>query len=404
MPDIHLLTVFQGIGTLVASDPVIAFARLALIGLGIGLLYLGVKGTLEPLIMIPMGLGMASVNAGVLFLSAKQMGTIFIDPIASGPEQLLDVLQIDFLQPIYTFTFSNGLIACLVFMGIGAISDIGYMLIAPMRCMFIAIAAELGTLLTFPIAVATGLTYKESAAIAMVGGADGPMVLYASLMLARDLFVPITIVAYLYLSLTYAGYPYLVRLLIPKHLRGIKMDSKTIPTVTAGEKITFAIVTCTLLCLLFPVAAPLFLSFFLGVVIRESGVKQYVEFLSGPVLYGSTFFLGLLLGVLFEANTILNPKVLLLLFLGMVALLLSAIGGIIGGYIVYLMSGRSFNPVIGIAGVSCVPTTAKVAQKEAHAANKFAMILPWAMGASVSGVITSAIITGIYVSVLQNAP
>ena len=404
MPEIDFLTVFQGIGTLVESDPRISFARIALIALGIALIYLGVKGTLEPLIMIPMGLGMASVNAGVLFLSAKQMGTMFIDPIASGPEKLLDVLQIDFLQPIYTFTFSNGLIACLVFMGIGAISDIGYMLIAPMRCMFIALMAELGTILTFPIAVAMGLTYKEAAAIAMVGGADGPMVLYTSLILARDLFVPITIVAYLYLSLTYAGYPYLVRLLIPKHLRGIKMDLKTAPNVSPVQKITFAIVTCTLLCLLFPVAAPLFLSFFLGVVIRESGIKQYVEFLSGTVLYGSTFFLGLMLGVLFEANTILNPKVLLLLFLGLTALLLSGIGGIIGGYIVYWSSGRTFNPVIGIAGVSCVPTTAKVAQKEVHDANKFAMILPWAMGACVSGVITSAIITGLYVSVLQHTP
>jgi Na+-transporting malonate decarboxylase carboxybiotin decarboxylase subunit len=404
MPEIDFLTVFQGIGTLVASDPLISFARIALIALGIALIYLGVKGTLEPLIMIPMGLGMASVNAGVLFLAAKQMGTIFIDPIASGPEKLLDVLQIDFLQPIYTFTFSNGLIACLVFMGIGAISDIGYMLIAPMRCMFIALMAELGTLLTFPIAVAMGLTYKEAAAIAMVGGADGPMVLYASLILARDLFVPITIVAYLYLSLTYAGYPYLVRLLIPKHLRAIKMDVTTAPKVSPGQKITFAVVTCTLLCLLFPVAAPLFLSFFLGVVIRESGVKQYVEFLSGTVLYGSTFFLGLMLGVLFEANTILNPKVLLLLFLGLTALLLSGIGGIIGGYIVYWTSGRTFNPVIGIAGVSCVPTTAKVAQKEVHGANKFAMVLPWAMGACVSGVITSAIITGLYISVLQHVP
>ena len=186
--------------------------------------------------MIPMGIGMASVNAGVLYLSAKTMGTIFIDPIASGPEKLLDVLQIDFLQPIYTFTFSNGLIACLVFMGIGAISDIGYMLIAPIRCMIIAIMAELGTMLTFPIAVAMGLTYKEAAAIAMVGGADAPMVLYTSLLLARDLFVPITIVAYLYLSLTYAGYPYLVRLLIPKHLRGIKMDQKTIPNISPAKR------------------------------------------------------------------------------------------------------------------------------------------------------------------------
>ena len=96
MPEIDLFTVFQGIGTLVASDPLIAFARIALIAIGISFIYLGAKGTLEPLIMIPMGLGMASVNAAVLYLSAKQMGTIFIDPIASGPEKLLDVLQIDF--------------------------------------------------------------------------------------------------------------------------------------------------------------------------------------------------------------------------------------------------------------------------------------------------------------------
>ncbi len=401
MPEIHFLHLFQGIATMVASDPLIAAARILLIALGISFVYLGAKGTLEPLIMIPMGIGMASVNAGVLYLSAKTMGTIFIDPIASGPEKILDVLQINFLQPIYTFTFSNGLIACLVFMGIGAISDIGYMLIAPVRCMIIAVMAELGTMLTFPLAVAFGLPYNEAAAIAVVGTADAPMVLYASLLLARDLFVPITIVAYLYLSLTYGGYPYLIRLLIPKELRGIKMDQKTIPNISAGEKITFSIITGTVLCLLFPVAAPLFMSFFVGVIVREAGVKQYVEFLSGPVLYGSTFFLGLLLGVLFEANTILNPKVILLLILGMTALLLSGIGGIIGGYIVYWMSGRTFNPVVGIAGVSCVPTTAKVAQKEAHAANKFAMILPWAMGACVSGVISSAIIVGIYVTLLQ---
>jgi oxaloacetate decarboxylase beta subunit len=141
--------------------------------------------------------------------------------------------------------------------------------------------------------------------------------------------------------------------------------------------------------------------FFLGIIIRESGVKQFVEFIGGPVLYGATFFLGLLLGVLFEAATILNPKVILLLFLGITALLLSGIGGIIGGYIVYWTSGRTFNPVVGIAGVSCLPTTAKVAQKEVHKANKFAIILPWAMGASISGVISSAIIAGIFVTLLR---
>lgn len=401
MPQIEILQIFQGIATMVASDWLIVVARIALIALGIAFVYLGAKGTLEPLIMIPMGVGMSSVNAAVLFLSPKKMGTLFVDPMASDPAYLMNVLQIDFLQPIYTFTFSNGLIACLVFMGIGVITDVGYMLISPFRSMFIALAAELGTLLTFPLAVAMGLTYKEAASIAMVGGADGPMVLFTSLMLAKDIFVPITIVAYLYLSLTYAGYPYLIRLLIPKHLRGVKMDLKQVPTTTRAEKMTFAVIICTLLCLLFPVAAPLFMSFFLGIIIRESGVTQFIDFIGGPLLYGATFFLGLLLGVLCEAGTILNPKVLTLLILGMTALLLSGIGGIIGGYIVYWTSGRTYNPVIGIAGVSCVPTTAKVAQKEVRDANKFAVILPWAMGANICGVITSAIIAAIYVTLLR---
>lgn len=401
MPNIDFLSIFQGIATMVGSDPVIVIARIVLIGLGILFVYLGAKEILEGLIMIPMGIGMASVNAAVLYLSATSMGTIFVDPMVSDPAKLMDVLQIDFLQPIYTFTFSNGLIACLVFMGIGAITDIGYMLISPFRCMIIALFAELGTLMTFPIAVGVGFTYQEAASIAMVGCADAPMVLFTSLILAKDLFVPITVVAYLYLSLTYGGYPYLIRFLIPKKLRGIKMDLSTVPNVSRSEKLTFSIITCTLLCLLFPVAAPLLMSFFVGVIMKEAGITRVTEVIEGPILYGSTFFLGLLLGVLCEAGTILNPKVLMLLVLGMLALLISGIGGILGGYLIYFLSGKKFNPVIGIAGVSCVPTTAKVAQKEVRDVTKSAMILPWAMGANISGVITSAIIAGIYITLLR---
>ena len=331
MSPTDILNLFQGVATMVTGDPMIAIGRIILIAVGITLVFLGAKGTLEPLIMIPMGVGMASVNAAVLYLTATTTGTIFIDPMVSDPAKLLDALQINFLQPIYTFTFSNGLIACLLFMGIGVITDVGYIMMAPFSSMLIAIFAELGTILTFPIAVWMGLTYKEAAAISVVGGADGPMVLFTSLILAKDLFVPITIVAYLYFSLTYGGYPYLIRLLVPKRLRGIKMDLKNIPKISRSEKITFSIITCTILCLLFPVAAPLFMSFFVGVIIKESNVKRFVEFIEGPVLYGSTFFLGLLLGVLCEAYTILNPKVLTLLILGMIALLISGIGGIIGG-------------------------------------------------------------------------
>ncbi|OGP67398.1 MAG: Na+-translocating decarboxylase subunit beta [Deltaproteobacteria bacterium RBG_16_44_11] len=401
MSPTDILNLFQGVATMVTGDPMIAIGRIILIAVGITLVFLGAKGTLEPLIMIPMGVGMASVNAAVLYLTATTTGTIFIDPMVSDPAKLLDALQINFLQPIYTFTFSNGLIACLLFMGIGVITDVGYIMMAPFSSMLIAIFAELGTILTFPIAVWMGLTYKEAAAISVVGGADGPMVLFTSLILAKDLFVPITIVAYLYLSLTYGGYPYLIRLLVPKRLRGIKMDLKNIPKISRSEKITFSIITCTILCLLFPVAAPLFMSFFVGVIIKESNVKRFVEFIEGPVLYGSTFFLGLLLGVLCEAYTILNPKVLTLLILGMIALLISGIGGIIGGYIMYFLTRGKFNPAIGIAGVSCVPTTAKVAQKEIQKVNRNAIILPYAMGPNISGVITTAIIAAIFVTILR---
>jgi carboxybiotin decarboxylase len=396
-----ILNIFQGIATLFAQEPKIAIARIVLIFLGMALVYLGSKNILEPLVMVPMGFGMLAVNAGVLFLSANEIGNIFINPMVSNTNDLMNILQIDFLQPIYTFTFSNGLIACVVFMGIGVITDIGFLLAYPFTSMLIAMFAELGTVATFPIATALGFSKGEAAAISVIGTADGPMVLYTSLMLAKDLFVPITIVAYLYLSLTYGGYPFLVRLLIPKHLRGIQVNVSKMHNITSQEKLVFSVIACTVLCLLFPVAAPLFLSFFLGIAVKESGLTKYSKLIEDSFLYGATFFLGLMLGVLCEASTILNPKILMLLVLGMTALLLSGIGGIIGGYIVYFMNNKNFNPVIGIAGVSCVPTTAKVAQKEVSKVNKQAFILQYAIGANICGVITSAILTGIYVTLLH---
>ena len=396
----NVLDLFQGVSTLFFQEPKIAIARIVLILLGIAMVYLGKKEILEPLIMIPMGFGMSAVNAGVLFLSAGKTGTIFMDPLVTDTNGLMNILQIDFLQPIYTFTFSNGLIACFVFMGIGVISDIGNVLRFPFTSMLIAMFAELGTVATFPIAHAMGLNYGEAAAVSVIGGADGPMVLYTSLILAKDLFVPITIVAYLYLSLTYGGYPFLIRLLVPREIRGQVVIATKKNDIKSSEKLAFAVVACTVLCLLFPVAAPLFLSFFLGIAIRESGMTKYAKLIEDVFLYGATFFLGLMLGVLCEASTILNPKILLLLILGMIALLISGIGGILGGYLVYYINNRNFNPTIGIAGVSCVPTTAKVAQKEVHNVNKYSFILQYAMGANICGVITTAILTGIYVTMI----
>lgn len=401
MEGIHLLDIFQGIATLAASEPKIFWGRIGLIALGFLLIYLGRKGVLEALLMIPMGLGMASVNAGVMFFEGGKMGTLFVDPLVTGTDATMNILQIDWLQPIYTFMFSNGLIAVLVFMGIGVLLDVGFVMARPFQSMVIALFAELGTVLVFPIAMALGMAEKEAASVALIGTGDGPMVLFASLILARDLFVPITVVGYLYLGLTYGGYPYLIKLFIPERLRAIPMPMTDTTKITSGQKLVFSVIACTLLCLLFPVAAPLFLALFIGVAIRESGLVNFQSVLGETFLYGATFFLGLTLGILCEANTILSPTVLKLLLLGILALTLAGIGGIIGGYVLYFWYKGKYNPMIGIAGVSCVPTTAKLVQKIATQANPGVMLLPHALGASISGVITSAILTGIYVAMLR---
>lgn len=396
-----ILDLFQGISTLMASETNIFIARICLILLGLLLVYLGKKGILEPLLMIPMGLGMATINAGILFMPDGSQGNLFVDPLVTNPTQLLDILQIDFLQPIYTFTFSNGLIACFVFMGIGVLLDVGFLLQRPFSSMVLALFGELGTFLTLPIAMWLGLSANDAASIAMVGGADGPMVLFTSLSLSKNLFVPITVVAYLYLGLTYGGYPYLIKLMVPKRLRAIKMPvQKNVKPITSNQKLAFSVIMCVILCLLFPVAAPLFFSLFIGVAIRESGLTHLIDFISGPLLYGSTFFLGLLLGILCEAHLLLNPEILILLLLGILALLISGIGGILGGYFMYFITGKKFNPVIGIAAVSCVPTTAKVAQKSVKEVNPDSIILPQALGANICGVITTAIITGLYITLV----
>jgi carboxybiotin decarboxylase len=401
MGKIEFGTLFQGLGTLLTSGTTLFIARLALMALGLFLIYLGKKKILDPLLMIPMGLGMATINAAVMIMPDGSQGNLFVDPLITDTNSLFNILQIDWLQPIYTFTFSNGLIACCIFMGIGVLLDVGYMLRRPFLSIFLALCAELGTFAIVPIASAMGMSLRDSASIAMVGGADGPMVLFTSMVLSKDLFVPITIVAYLYLGFTYGGYPYLIKLMVPKHIRGIQPPPpKKIVKVTSGQKLLFAVVMCVVLCLLFPVAAPLFFSLFLGVAVKEADITPVVDFIKGPLLYGSTFFLGLLLGILCEAHLILNPKVLPLLLLGILALLLSGVGGILGGYVIYFLSGKKFNPVIGIAGVSCVPSTAKVAQKAVSEVNPSAIILQDALGANISGVITTAIITGLYVTLI----
>ncbi|HEY0329390.1 MAG TPA: Na+-transporting malonate decarboxylase, carboxybiotin decarboxylase subunit [Rhodopseudomonas sp.] len=395
----QLFTIFPGIATMFVQEPSIAFARLFLIVAGFFLAYLGFKRTLEPLIMVPMGVAMMCVNAGVMFLEGNHIGTLMLDPMISDPVKLVNEMQIYFLQPIYNFAFSNSLVACMLFFGIGSMADISFILARPWAAMTVGIFAEMGTFATLVIGYYCGLTPGEAAAVGSIGGADGPMVLFASLMMAKQLFVPISIIAYLYLSLTYAGYPYLMKLLVPKKYRALDTEIE-FPDVSQKAKFIFTIVSAALLCLLLPVAAPLILSFFLGIAIKEAEIEVYQELLEKTITYMSTLMLGLVLGVLCEASTLLDSRVLILLVLGVTALFISGVGGLLGGWVVYLVSKKVFNPLIGIAGVSCVPTTAKLAQKYAAEDNPYAMIFPVAMGANICGVIVSAIAVGIFASTI----
>ena len=170
---------FPGVGTFLAMEPELAFARIALIVLGFVLAYMGFKRKLEPLIMVPMGLGMLCVNAGILFLSDGSVGNMFLDPLVSDPVSLINIMQVNFLQPVYNLLFSNGLIACLVFMGIGARSEISFLLARPWTSMTIALFAELGTFAALAVGILVfHLSPGAAAAVATIGGADGPTALY----------------------------------------------------------------------------------------------------------------------------------------------------------------------------------------------------------------------------------
>ncbi len=390
---------FPGIACLFVMEPIIAIARIALIDFGFLISYLCFKRVLEPLIMVPMGIGMICINCGVLFLEGGKLGTLFLDPLVSETGPLIDIMQINFLQPIYNLTFSDRLVACLVFMGVGAMCEIGFILANPWTSIIIAIFAEAGTFVTLILGVHLGLTPPEAAAVASIGGADGPMVLFTSLMLAPHLFVPISVIAYLYLSLTYAGYPMLVKMLVPKKYRGkdIIFDA---PEVSKSKKFIFILVCCALLCILLPMAAPLIMSFFLGLAIKEAEIVPYQDLLENALLYTATLLLGLLLGTLCEASTLLNPKVAPLVLLGILALTISGAVGLLGGWVVYWFKKGDFNPVCGISGVSCVPTTAKIAQHAAEDEDPFAVIMPVAMGANIGGVIVSAIACGVFVATI----
>jgi oxaloacetate decarboxylase beta subunit len=391
---------FPGIWTFFLVQPYQALARVVLIIIGGLFVFLAYRKIVEPLIILPMGLGILFSNMSMLVLPNGAIGTLHVNPMVSSPSDVIQALQIFWLQPVYTLAFLNTLIVCMIFLGIGLITDLSFLISKPLMSLFLASFAELGTVFTLPLGVMAGLSLKEAAAVSIVGGADGPVVLLTSLFLAPELFVPIGIIAYIYLSVLYILQPYINKAIIPKSAMGTYMDPMKVGKADQREKMVFAVLVGSLLCLMFPSAAPLFASFFLGVVIKEARIDRYSKFLDEVVLSGSTFFLAFVLGMLTTSDVVTNPKVFLILVLGITSLILSCIGGAIGGMVLYYISGKKINPLLGPAGVSCVPTTAKISQEMAQEINPKNYIILYAMGPNVAGVITTAVICSLYITLI----
>ncbi len=311
----------------------------------------------------------------------------FTDIIHHGG--LLDILYIG---------VKAGLYPCLIFIGVGAMTDFGPLIARP-SSMILGAAAQLGVFLAFFGAIVSGLfTGPQAASIGIIGGADGPTAIYLTGLLAPGLLGPIAIAAYSYMALIPLIQPPIMRALTTKKEREVKMEQAR--TVSKTEKIVFPIVVATFVILLIPSTAPLIGCLMFGNLLRETGVTDRLSDTAQNALMNIvTLFLGIAVGATTVASRFLSLQTIAIVVLGLVAFSLSTVGGLLVGKLMYVLSGGKVNPLIGSAGVSAVPMAARVSQVEGQKANPANFLLMHAMGPNVAGVIGSAIAAGFLLQV-----
>ncbi len=305
------------------------------------------------------------------------------------------------LRVIYSGVKSS-VFPCLIFMGVGAMTDFGPLLANP-SSLLLGAAAQLGIYVAFLVANVLGqsfvvdgaplFTAAEAAAIAIIGGADGPTAIFLTNNLAPHLLAPIAVAAYSYMALIPLIQPPIMRLLTTKEERTVKMEQ--LRTVTKTEKIVFPIIVCVLCCLLLPSVAPLIGMLMLGNLFRECGVVERLSDTAQNALCNIiTIMLGLTVGATSDGVIFLRPQTLAIIALGLFAFCFSTVGGVLLGKIMYWVTKGKVNPLIGSAGVSAVPMAARVSQVEGAKANPTNFLLMHAMGPNVAGVIGSAVAAG----------
>ncbi len=306
----------------------------------------------------------------------------FTDIIHHGG--LLDILYIGVKAGVYP---------CLIFMGVGAMTDFGPMIARP-SSMLMGAAAQLGVFLAFFGAAASGLfNFLEAASIGIIGGADGPTAIYLTSKLAPWLLGPIAIAAYSYMALIPMIQPPIMKALTTEEERKVKMEQAR--PVSKTEKIVFPIVVAAFVILLVPSTAPLIGCLMFGNLVRETGVTERLSDTAQNALMNIvTLFLGISVGATTVASRFLSLQTLAIIALGLIAFAFSTVGGLLMGKVMYKVTGGKVNPLIGSAGVSAVPMAARVSQMEGQKANPANFLLMHAMGPNVAGVIGSAIAAG----------
>ena len=355
------------------------------------LLYLAIVKQYEPLLLLPIAFGMVLTNlpgAGMFHSQLFEGGHVHwtgFDSVAG----LIDYLYLGVKLGIYP---------CLIFVGVGAMTDFGPLIANP-KSLLLGAAAQVGIFATYLGATALGFLPNEAASTAIIGGADGPTAIYLTSKLAPHLLGPIAVAAYSYMALVPVIQPPIMKALTTEAERKISM--KQLRNVSKTEKIIFPIVLTMIIALLLPSAAPLIGCLMLGNLMKECGVVERLsKTVQNELMNIVTVFLGVSVGATATAEAFLNWQTIGILVLGILAFCLGSAGGVVLAKIINLFSKEKINPLIGSAGVSAVPMAARVSQKVGQAANPQNFLLMHAMGPNVAGVIGTAVEAGILLSFL----
>ena len=366
-----------------------------MIGVSFVLLYLAIVKKFEPLLLIPIAFGMLLVNiypqimADPTNMSFVGDNNPYLDPNAHWYDTGV-------LRLIYAGVKSS-IFPCLIFMGVGAMTDFGPLIANP-SSLLLGAAAQLGIYIAFTVAMLSGeFTPQEAASIAIIGGADGPTAIFLTGKLAPHLLGSIAVAAYSYMALIPLIQPPIMKLLTTKKERTIKMNQ--LRTVSKAEKIIFPIIVTVLCVLILPDVAPLLGFLMLGNLFKETGLTDRLSDTAQNSLCNIvTILLGTTVGATAEGSAFLNKKTLLVIGIGLLAFAFSTAGGVLFGKLMNLVTGGKINPLIGSAGVSAVPMAARVAQVEGRKYNPSNFLLMHAMGPNVAGVIGSAVAAGFLLS------